>query len=205
MGSRIMHYIISRQLAKTLPIENKETFMIGGVSPDAARDKEISHYYRGEVYDYTRHIDFSSFIEACQEEDNESYVLGYYTHLISDDLWLKGFYMPWLRNRIIADRALAEKYHRDFHLLNAKLAEHYSLSAGEIPFNIKEQDLPSLPEVSPHAARAFLSYIQEDLQYNESQSQKPLQVFTFDQIIGYIETSIDQSRLLLQRHYEAKK
>ncbi|CAM3856374.1 hypothetical protein PALA111701_29060 [Paenibacillus lactis] len=42
MGSRIMHLIIANEIADTLAIKDKSSFLIGGIAPDAVPTKDIS-------------------------------------------------------------------------------------------------------------------------------------------------------------------
>lgn len=63
MGSRIMNLIIANRIAECLSIEDKTSFLIGGVAPDAVSPKEVSHFFKGEVQDYSRHIDYKGFLD----------------------------------------------------------------------------------------------------------------------------------------------
>lgn len=95
MGSRIMHIIIASGIAEKLSIQDKTSFLLGGVAPDAVHSKEekgTSHFYAGTTKNYTRRIDYDSFIHKYEEHMDSSYMLGYYTHLIADDNWLSGFF-----------------------------------------------------------------------------------------------------------------
>lgn len=66
MGSRIMHAIIAIKIAEKLYIQDKTSFILGGVAPDAvhsAEEKGTSHFYAGTTKNYTRRIDFNSFFK----------------------------------------------------------------------------------------------------------------------------------------------
>lgn len=66
MGSRIMHAIIANRIAEKLCIQDKTSFILGGVAPDAvhsAEEKGASHFYAGTTKNYTRRIDFNSFFK----------------------------------------------------------------------------------------------------------------------------------------------
>ena len=50
MGSRIMHAIIANGIAEKLCIQDKTSFILGGVAPDAVHSKDekgTSHFYAG--------------------------------------------------------------------------------------------------------------------------------------------------------------
>lgn len=193
MGSRIMHAIIAHKIAKKLLIEEKVPFLIGGVAPDAVSSKDTSHFFAGDLQDYSRYVDYMAFFEKYQDEAENLYVLGYFTHLIADDIWLKGFYLPWLKNRMEADHELFKRYHNDFHLLNGKLLEYYGLKE-EIKNSLSYiPTIPDLEEVASKEVMGFLPSVIEDMEYDKDYVlYERLLVFTLEQIVGYIETCVDQ-------------
>ncbi|MDH5162431.1 hydrolase [Heyndrickxia oleronia] len=193
MGSRIMHLIIAEQITNKISISNKEAFLLGGVAPDAVTSKEISHFYIGNLSDFTRSIDFNGFFVKYKEMFPSDYLLGYYIHLIADDLWLKGFYIPWLKNRMDNDEDILELYHNDFRLLNGKLLNYYQINDVQINNTDTIDGICDLNEVQIKDIKAFLPYLYEDIQYEETVLEENLNVFTFNQIIGYIETSIEKA------------
>jgi hypothetical protein len=188
-----MHLIIAEQIANKISISNKEAFILGGVAPDAVTSKEISHFYIGNLSDFTRSIDFNGFFENYKEMFPSDYLLGYYIHLIADDLWLKGFYMPWLKNRMENDESILELYHNDFRLLNGKLLNFYHINDVQIHNTDTIDEICDLNEVHIEDIKAFLPFLYEDIQYEEAVLDENLNVFTFNQIIGYIETSIEKA------------
>lgn len=195
MGSRIMHAIIANGIAEKLCIQDKTSFILGGVAPDAvhsAEEKGTSHFYAGTTKNYTRRIAFNSFFQKYKAQMDSPFLLGYYTHLIADDNWLSGFFLPWLKNRIENDETIAPLYYNDFKLLNAKLLHHYDKE--QQLFSLLNQDahIVDIEEVSKENVLEFRKYLFEDMLYPEQHLHKDLQVFTFNQIIGYIETSIEK-------------
>lgn len=199
MGSRIMHLIIGHRIAERLNIEDRASFLLGSVAPDAVQTKDESHFFKGEHRDYTRYIDYHGFLDKYKSYSDNLYVLGYFTHLIADDQWLKGFYMPWLRNRMEADAGLYQLYHNDFRVLNGKLLEHYGYTEemrqaiGGSPKSI------DLEEVKSKEAIDFVPHVLGDMDYDKHRIDVPLNVFSFIQIEGYIETSVNIGVMNLQR------
>lgn len=120
-----MHLIIANRIADSLSIENHTEFLLGGIAPDAVSAKDDSHFYTGDVQEYTRRIDYQEFLNKYHSHAENQYILGYYSHLIADDIWLKGFYLPWLRNRMETNKEIFQEYHNDFRLLNGKLLDYY--------------------------------------------------------------------------------
>ncbi|TCW55270.1 zinc dependent phospholipase C [Bacillus thuringiensis] len=195
MGSRIMHAIIANRIAEKLSIQDKTSFILGGVAPDAVHskiEKVTSHFYAGSTKDYTRRIDYGSFIHKYKDYMESPFLLGYCTHLIADDNWLSGFFLPWLKNRIENDETIAPMYYNDFKLLNAKLLYHYDKEQRLFSLLNQEAHIIDIEEVSKENVLAFRKYLFEDMLYPEQHLHEDLQVFTFNQIIGYIETAIEK-------------
>lgn len=187
MGSRIMHLIIANKITEQVSIANKGAFLLGGVAPDATYPKDASHFFIGDHGDYTRSIDYEAFRTKYPPSE---YVLGYYTHLIADYVWLHGFYLGWLKNRMNADEKLYEKYHQDFRLLNGKLLEYYQIDK-TILESISLDGVHDLDEVKVDKIKAFIPFVLGDMDYSKEDIEAELVVFTFQQMIGYIETSVE--------------
>lgn len=200
MGSRIMHVIIANGIAEKLSIQDKTSFLLGGVAPDAvhsAEEKGTSHFYAGTTKNYTRRIDYDSFFHKYDAHIDSPFILGYYTHLIADDNWLSGFFLPWLKNRIENDETIAPLYYNDFKLLNAKLLHHYDKEQQLFSLLNQEAHIVEIEEVSKENVLAFRKYLFEDMLYPEQHLHEDLQVFTFNQIVGYIETAIEKGAFFI--------
>lgn len=61
-------------------------------------------------------------------------------------------------------------------------------------FSLLNQDahIVDIEEISKENVLEFRKYLFEDMLYPEQHLHKDLQVFTFNQIIGYIETAIEK-------------
>lgn len=189
MGSRVMHAMIANQIASRVAVQDRPAFLLGAIAPDAVSPKERSHFFIGKSEEYTRALDFRGFLQKYQSLRDSSYILGYYTHLIADHIWLTGFYLPWLRNRLKNDQELLARYHHDFRLCNAKLCEYY----GSLDLDMSAVErIPDLEEVSSEQVRVFLPHLLKDLEFDKVDAGKPLEVFTFEQILGYVETCVEQ-------------
>jgi len=186
-----MHLIIGNRIAEALNIEDRTSFLLGCVAPDAVQTKNESHFFKGEHQNYTRHVDYNGFLEKYRSYSDNLYVLGYYVHLIADDQWMKGFYLPWLRNRMEEDAGVYPLYHNDFRLLNAKLLEDYGCTDELSKAMHGIPNVIDLEEVKSRDVVEFIPYVFGDMTYEKHIIDEPLNVFSYIQIKGYIETSVN--------------
>lgn len=122
MGSHLMHLVIANEMLPALSEIDEVAFLLGSLAPDATTDKEASHYYAGRHDDLSRRLDLSQYWTDSKEEDF-SYRLGYYAHLVADEIWLQGFYKGWLKELITQDPSKQAAYYTDFDAYNARLSE----------------------------------------------------------------------------------
>jgi hypothetical protein len=194
-----MHIIIANRIAERLSIEDRMPFLLGSIAPDAVTTKNESHFFIGEHQDYSRSVDYRGFLNKYSSQADNLYILGYYTHLIADDIWLKGFYLPWLRNRMDADKEIHGLYHNDFTLLNGKLLEHYGFKNELRKTLYYIPTIIDLQEVKSKDVEEFIPYVLGDMEYEKDVVNQKLNVFMFEQIVGYIETSVDMGLLNLKQ------
>jgi hypothetical protein len=88
------------------------------------------------------------------------------------------------------DSSIFERYHNDFKLLNAKLMHHYRVNVDMMQESFVKGQSVDLDEVSAEQLSNFLPYVEQDMK--SMLSEEPLQVFTMEMMIGYMETSIDK-------------
>lgn len=205
MGSRIMHLVIANRIAENLSMKDRTLFLLGSIAPDAVSPKDVSHFFIGDVQDFSRSVDYQGFLEKYSSQADSLYIRGYYTHLIADDVWLRGFNLPWLRNRMEADKELLHLYHHDFKLLNGKLLEYYSLTDELRKMMSSVPEVLDLDEVTSKEVHDFIPYVLEDMEYDKENMKDELNVFTFTQMIGYIETSVELGIFHIKRIKEVKE
>lgn len=193
-----MHLVIANRIADELSIKDKSSFLLGGIAADAVSPKDLSHFYKGDVKDYSRYIDYKEFIHKYSSNIDSHFIQGYYTHLIADDIWLKGFYLPWLKNRMEADKSIFNRYHNDFRLLNGKLLDYYGYTQQLSAAISQNGTIIETEEVKSDDIKKLVSYVIGDMDYGREELEQPLTVFTLEQIIGYIETSVDKGLICIK-------
>ena len=90
-------------------------------------------------------------------------------------------------------------YYNDFKLLNAQLLHHYDKEQQLFALLNQEANIVNIEEVSRENVLAFRQYIFEDMLYPEQHLHENLQVFSFDQIVGYIETAIEKGTFFIEQ------
>ncbi|WP_427136951.1 hypothetical protein [Psychrobacillus psychrodurans] len=86
-------------------------------------------------------------------------------------------------------------YHNDFRLLNGKLLEYYGLKNNLSRRLSKFPTILDLEEVKSEEVKNFLPFLLNEMEYDKEVLNEKLDVFTFNQIIGYIETSVNMGLL----------
>lgn len=199
MGSRMMHLIIADKISKSLSIQDQPSFLLGGIAADAASNKDLSHFFTGSVQDYSRSVDYNGFLHKYHLQAESDFVLGYFTHLVADHIWLKGFYLPWLKNRMESNEEMFNSYHNDFRILNGKLLEYYGITEELKEMLEGQATIVEIEEVKLEEIKNYIPFVIEDMNYSENDINEELQVFTFDQIVGYIETSAEIGLFLINQ------
>lgn len=127
MAQRTVHYAFGQILAERCDLDDAPRFLLGSLLPDAIfskADRDASHYaFRGD--DGTRYYEFDRFRSTFADQMCDPLYLGYYMHLVEDSFYRsfchRDYHFYFIREKDV--RAL----HRDYHLLNPWLVEHYAL------------------------------------------------------------------------------
>lgn len=194
MGSRIMHLVIGKRVSEELNVANINDFLIGSVAIDWVFDKEASHYYSGVTANFTRHIDYERFYHEYSHLGTD-FVLGCYAHLIADDLWLQGMYLPWLRYMIKTNEEDQARYHQDFMRLNQMLISHYGYEGLVDSLNPEVDAKERINSMSFGSFEKMISQLKIDV---STSPQGDLEIFRFHQIIAHIETAVHKIVTLIK-------
>ncbi len=206
MGSRLMHYCIAALIESRLGWHSPE-FMLGNLAPDVAeygvrdQNKRQSHFIRldsaGEGF-----FDLERFAARYLREQRSLFHIGYYFHLLSDDLWIKQVYIPTIHHLPQDARLEAkERYQRDLSKLGGRLMKHYHLQYTDL-----EHEVMPMPE----ADLVFLPQLVEDLKLDmESISQEsetePLEILEWEAVIATLEYTVDSCLSQLRMWEEADR
>ena len=155
MASWIIHLRVAESILNQLPIDIKTTeFIVGNIAPDSGvpnedwsqfyPDTNISHFKRKTV-DGKKEVDLDHFVlnHLNKEKLNSynrreiSFFLGYYSHLMTDILWVRNIYDPCCEKHFdeytTDNVAFTWKIKEDWYDLDFKfLRDNPSFSAFEI-------------------------------------------------------------------------
>ena len=136
MASRLMHLAACYGLEKQLGIKNKQRFRIGQILPDAVlhADKQkvnthfITHYAEnGKKYKW---FDQDAFYDKFKNEiTGDELFLGYYFHLIQDNIFRQVIYNKLGLIKRRGDPGLFGELYRDYNILNKRIIKKYRLDS----------------------------------------------------------------------------
>jgi hypothetical protein len=197
MGSLMMHYCIFNELSKKLKV-NKNRFLMGMLSADichlAKEPKNKSHFMSVDE-NRIRHVNYYNFYEKYKNQFDDSYYLGYFCQLISDDIWHN--LRPTMEVNMLPseERSIVKiKYLHNLRHLNSIIVNHFKLE-NNIPIidnlevlgvmnsvKIDEIDINLLPNILTQTSQYFGA--------NSQTSNQPLELFSIDEINEYINNAV---------------
>lgn len=166
-----MHLAIAKLLEDEIPIKDKNRFSVGHILPDAvinADKKDVgSHFIENFDQNTKKHFDFYAFYERYKSKllSDELY-LGYYFHLIEDDLFRRFLYyeLDLLSKR--GDPIMLEELYRDYHILNGIIVKEYALENTLcVP---KGFEIEIINDIYPFDLQEFIDIIRSDFEENIS-------------------------------------
>lgn len=199
MGSRVIHYCISTILKQEFQINN-ELFLLGslapGVQPSMSKQKKIAHFMRKDD-NGIGYVDYYSFYNKYLSKDVTPFNLGYYFHLISDDIWLNDIYykkIKWLPKDIKTEAK--KMYYHDFWKLNGKLIDYYSLELKSF-IDIKPTEVD---EINYLLLQDLIKDLETDFLMADSAKEESLEILEINEVIQTIEKTVASCIANLKRN-----
>jgi hypothetical protein len=188
-----MHLLISDFVCKELAIKQQGEMLLGAIAPDARQEKSDTHFV-GDRFKYGngKRWEYGRFIVKYREHITEPFLLGYLTHLVADEVWAMKSYFSGFEERLQNDPTLYERYHQDFRLCNAKLNENYA-SDGLYEALKSAVYIPGMAELDEENVLQLKKHALDDFNYPMEHVEQELSVFSFEEILAYIERSAYRS------------
>ena len=196
MASRVIHYVIANKILQELNMD-KKLFLLGNLAPDAhdgtLEGNSCSHFRRiiNNAFDKYPNIDLLRFREKYMKNSmGDDFIVGYYCHLVSDDVWVKSIYPKYLKFNLNAEdnKKQRDNLSHDFTSLNNLLLDRYDLHY------IKDMTVPkqlSIEEFKYDSLENLLIELNNDLSYR--QEDTVLSVLSIEFIFEYIDKSVKRS------------
>ena len=192
MASRVIHLAVAYELAGRLDIKDTGRFFFGHLLPDMIvgeyeyrlRTKKQTHFYT--LLDNGRKTyDFLRFYDDYKDKLTDPLYLGYYVHLIEDDIFRQYLYyrVGLLYRR--GQKELLDELYADYHLLNPLLCERYHITMPAVPGGIEQE--PVFKRFDFNMSE-WLSDMQSDL---TEHPEGELRHFTSELIYEYINECAD--------------
>ncbi|WP_341187270.1 zinc dependent phospholipase C family protein [Paenibacillus sp. FSL H7-0756] len=179
------------QLAEKLKI-NSEVLHLGGLAPDAVgsndQSKDKSHF-RTPKENGKKRINLGLFLEKYGDRMQDPFYLGYFSHLVADYFWYDCIMVKYFKPLSTEDRRKAgEIGYLDFWILNAKLIHHFKLTKCKLAIEHNEMDL-----IDMHALSGVIDQFEADFIADPIAEHSPLGLYTFEDILSYIDRSVKET------------
>ncbi len=191
MASGMIHYVISKRVAKLVGIEDVERFLLGAVvAPDASSHSDGSYdkaHFQGWLQDRTmKGIDFNRFADKYGDRfEEDAFYLGYWCHLMEDAIWVHEVVDKYVRIYTgEVKKAYYQKGYKDYERLNYLLLQEYGLQS----FVFINREV-SVEEVRQEL---LTSVIESMKGYFEAEpcKKEELELYTWEVITAYIDKSV---------------
>lgn len=194
MASRMLHYIISIEIAKRIKIDELDRFVIGALIPDASSHNDgsydVAHYFDVRKIDenISKGINWTRFEKKYEKQiDEDSLYIGYLCHLITDAVWFKRITDKHIRKYPKTDRGIyIQKGYKDFQILNSLLTEKYSICYP--PLKISQIDID---EIDGSLVESVFSEFKNDFSQECVFDKNDLLVYPYDDVIAFVEECVE--------------
>jgi len=138
MASLLMHETVASCVLRKIKISNLDRFRLGNIVADARNQnntqqekfekKQRSHYLKSLGQNFLS-VQYSNFFDKNKNGMEDEAVLGYYVHLLTDEIFLRKIndkYLDYLPDG--EERAMkVQQYYRDLHRLNPHLIYEFGI------------------------------------------------------------------------------
>ena len=215
MASRIMHLCISKELEKIIQIENVNNFRIGHILPDAvisADKKQVNTHFIKDFEEkgkYYKIFDYYGFYDRFREFlPNDEIFLGYYFHLIEDNVFRKVLYTDLRMLNRRGDSVFLKELYSDYEILNHILIEKFHLK--------NDLDSPKLftdckiNNIYNFELTVFMKDMEKDFHSTLESIQGKSKIFTKSITEGYIKQCVnicgaEYESILQGKHFLSEK
>lgn len=158
MASTIIHLAIAKKILEQVKVKRPKDYFLGAIAPDISKQigetKEKSHFLIN-THDEIPNIDL--FIKKYHDFKNNSFDLGYFTHLYADKIWLEDVFFKIVNGRTIklldgttletSGKEIVDMLYSDYTNLNTKIIEEYDLDLSLFydEFTVPKTNIQEIP------------------------------------------------------------
>lgn len=143
MPSTIIHLCIAKKINEKLKLDEQSLFL-GSIAPDISKHCNISkmttHFSKIINLDEPQ---IKLFYNKYQTKFNNPFIIGYFTHLIADDLWWKNINYHFFNKKTITlknnsiienktETEITKLIYADYYSLNKKLIDNYQIELSQL-------------------------------------------------------------------------
>lgn len=179
MASRIIHYCIANEILKQLELD-RPSFVLGNIIPDAhnqTRQGNYATHFRYADYELKDDlIDINAFKERYIFHSKDHLILGYYCHLICDNIWLRKGHIYTREEKA----KVSTLYENDYTILNNLLVNEYFLE----PIDLRNVKIDSIDGINDEGMSRVLDFFDKEL-LGRSNDNK-LMILSLSEVKAYI-------------------
>lgn len=158
MASTIIHLAIAKKILEQVKVKRPKDYFLGAIAPDISKQigetKEKSHFLIN-THNEIPNIDL--FIKKYHDFKNNSFDLGYFTHLYADKIWLEDVFFKIVNGRTIklldgttlesSGKEIIDMLYSDYTNLNTKIIEEYDLDLSLFydEFTVPKTNIQEIP------------------------------------------------------------
>lgn len=187
MASRLIHYLIAEEIAKTDKKINRERFVYGALLPDLSSHEDGSYNkaHFGEIHREKRKkgINWHNFRNKYRDEmETDSMYLGYYSHLIMDALWFAQIADKYIRIYPNPERKIYyKKSYEDYLTLNKLLTKEYDLY-----YSLPLIEKIDIEEINISFGESFFEELRNDMIPSSGVRKEDLRLYPYEVIAEFL-------------------
>jgi hypothetical protein len=192
MASRMIHYTVANLVMDKIDFNNENQLLVGSLAPDMTSDeadrnaKRRAHFYEIlEKLGVKGYNWFTFYQKYLKQNVDDEFALGYFMHLICDNIWLTDIYAKYIHS---LDKEIRReniiKGYEDMRKCNYHIAKNY-----DINFDTKPLDKFVIDEADILYQMSLLEGLKQDfLPYGDNFD---LEIHNWNAITDYISKCVD--------------
>ena len=205
MPSRMIHYLVAEQVAKKVPIRDRNRFKIGSLCPDMStrQDDSKARTHYADVAGDVKGMNWRRFVNEYGEKmKTDDLYLGILCHLITDGVWFHEVMEVQIRSKVKTKEERQKMYnygYSDFHRLNYILREEYGLR-----YELYEDRDIELDGVHPELYDDVIGALYGDFYEEPTADKEELTVYPYDMAVACIEKCVEECEAAIRAFREGR-